>query len=178
MYDPRQRFPKEYLDRLDLLSIDGPMLDAASWHVQRSIWNPRARLESRDIDVGPRDAHRYLGPGWSFGQSEPAGTSGEVTFSRQVTAKAVLFVSLPTGAVNVVLRASSSPGPAPAQLSVRVDGHQTSQMKLEGSSYRDMSFRIPPDAQRPSISEITLHLEGGSGDVPVFKLDRIVIQPQ
>ena len=41
MYDPRQRFPKEYLDRLDLLSIDGRMLDAASWHVQRSIWNPR-----------------------------------------------------------------------------------------------------------------------------------------
>src|SRR5688572_16817467 len=47
MYDPRQRFPKEYLDRLDLLSIDGPMLDAASWHVQRSIWNPRARLDNR-----------------------------------------------------------------------------------------------------------------------------------
>ena len=176
MYDPRQRFPKEYLDRLDLLSIDGRMLDAASWHVQRSIWNPRVRLEDRDVDVGPREAHRYLGPGWSFGQHEPAGAAGEVTFAQQVTAKAVLYASLPPGPVDVVLRASSSPGPAPEWLNVQVDGHQISKMKVDGGGYRDLSVRIPPDSGRPSISEITLHLEGGSSDVPVFKLDRMVIR--
>ena len=178
MYDPRQRFPKEYLDRLDLLSIDGRMLDAASWHVQRSIWNPRARLEDRDIDVGPREAHRYLGPGWSFGQHEPAGTGGEVTFAQQVTAKAVLYASLPPGPVDVVLRASSSPGPAPDWLNVQVDRHQISKMKVDGSGYRDLSVRIPADSERPVISEITLHREGGNSDVPVFKLDRMVIQPR
>jgi hypothetical protein len=178
MYDPRQRFPKEYLDRLDLLSIDGRMLDAASWHVQRSIWNPRVRLEDRDIDVGPREAHRYLGPGWSFGQREPSGTGGEVTFAQPVTAKAVLFASLPAGPVDLVLRASSSPVPAPAWLNVDVDGHQLSKMQLEGDGYRDVSVRIPADPGRPSISEITLHLESGSSNVPVFKLDRIDIKPR
>ena len=71
MYDPRQRFPKGYLDRIDLLTIDGPSIDAASWHVQRSIWNPAQRFDGRDIDVGPREAHRYLGPGWSFEKREP-----------------------------------------------------------------------------------------------------------
>ncbi len=99
-----------------------------------------------------------------------------MTFAQQVTAKAVLYASLPPGSVDLVLRASSSPGPAPEWLNVQVDGHQVSKMKVDGGGYRDLSIRIPPDSGRPSISEITLHLEGGSSDVPVFKLDRMVIQ--
>jgi hypothetical protein len=101
-----------------------------------------------------------------------------VTFAQQVTAKAVLYASLPPGPVDVVLRASSSPGPAPDLLNVQVDGHQISKVKVDGSGYGDLSVRIPADSERPAISEITLHLEGGSSDVPVFKLDRIVIQPR
>ena len=66
MYNPRQRFPKAYLDRSIVLTIDGRVLDAAAWHVQRLIWRPDVRLENRDVDVGPREAHRYLGPGWSL----------------------------------------------------------------------------------------------------------------
>ena len=154
------------------------MLNAGSWHLQRSIWNPRVRLESREIDVGPREAQRYLGPGWSFGQNEPADGSGEVTFAQAVTAKAVLYASLPAGRVNVVLRGASSPGSAPDILNVQVDGRQISKLKMGGDGYRDLSVSIPPDAERPTISEITLHLEGGGSDTPVFKLDRIVIQPR
>ena len=177
MYDPRQRFPKEYLDRLDLLSIDGRLIDAASWRVQRSIWSPHAELDSRDIDVGPREAHRYLGPGWSFGQHEPAGSGGEVTFAQAVTVKSVLYASLPVGAINIILRASSSPGPAPDWLTVQVDGRHIAKVKTDGNGYRELPVRVPPDAARPAISEITLSFESGaSTGVPVFKLDRISLR--
>jgi hypothetical protein len=174
MYDPRQRFPKEYLDRIDLLSIVGRVTDAASWHVQRSIWTPAARLDARDIDVGPREAHRFLGPGWSFEQHERG--SEEVTFSRALTQRVVLFASLPAGPVELVLRASTSPGPAPASINVLVDGRQTARLAGDGSGYRDLAVRIPADAARPSISEITLQLEGGGDEVPVFKLDRVAVR--
>jgi hypothetical protein len=176
MYDPRQRFPKGYLDRLDLLSVDGPMLDAASWRVQRSIWTPSARLEGRDVDVGIRDSHRYLGPGWSFGQSEPAGNGGDVSFAQPATAKAVLYASLPRDAVELVLRASSSPGPAPDSLRVYVDGKEISKLKMRPEGYRDLSVRLPADSRRPSISEITLHFDSGARNSFVFKLDRFLVK--
>ena len=176
MYDPRQRFPKEYLERLDLLSIDGPMLNAASWHLQRSIWNPRVRLEARDIDVGGRDAHTYLGPGWSFGQSEPAVSGGVVTFAQPVTAKAVLYSSLPSNAVELVLHASSPAATAPDSVTVDVDGHAISKLRVEPGGYRDMSVRIPADAGRPSISEITLQFDSGGHNGFVFKLDRLLVR--
>jgi hypothetical protein len=175
MYDPRQRFPKEYLDRLDLLSVDGPLLDAASWHVHRSIWSPRARFDARDVDVGIRDAHRYLGPGWSFGQSETANGTA-VTFAQPVTAKAVLYASLPRDAVELVLRASSSPGPAPDWLFVNVDGREIATVKMEGEGYRDLSVRLPADTRRPSLSEITLRFDSGARNSFVFKLDRMLVR--
>jgi hypothetical protein len=175
MYDPRQRFPKGYLDRIDLLAIDGRVIDAGAWHVQRSIWNPDAKLDSREIDVGPREAHRYLGPGWSFEQREPASGGGEVTFARPVTPKAVIFVSLAKEAAEIVFRASASPGPAASGITVIVDGREAARLAIDGSGYRDLPVKIPADPARPSISEITLHLEG-SGTLPVFKLDRILIR--
>ncbi len=176
MYDPRQRFPKQYLDRIDILAIDGPMIDAASWHVQRSIWNPNARLEARDIDVGPREAHRYLGPGWGFEQRERDGEGEDVTFARAVTPKAVIFASLPAGAVEVILRASTSPDTTSQPVSVSVDGRPTARFDVKGSAYLDYPIRIPADGARPPISEITLHLEGNPDPVPVFKLDRILVR--
>ena len=42
---PEWRFPKTFLDRLDVLTIDGRVLDAASWNVKRLIWRPDVRLE-------------------------------------------------------------------------------------------------------------------------------------
>ena len=61
MYRPApMRFPKAYLDRLDLLTIDGRVLDAASWNVQRLIWRPDVRLEERDVDLGPRSGQSLM----------------------------------------------------------------------------------------------------------------------
>ena len=176
MYDPRQRFPKEYLDRIDLLSIEGPLIDAASWHVNRSIWNPNARLEGRDIDVGPREAHRYLGPGWSFEQHERDADGAAVTFARPVTPRTVIFASLPRGPAELVLRASTAPRHAPESIDVLVDGRQTAMLMMEGSDYRDLPVSIPADPGRPSISEITLQLKGAVDETPVFRLDRISIR--
>lgn len=176
MYDPRQRFPKQYLDRIDLLAIEGPTTDAASWHVQRSIWNPNARLEARDIDVGPREAHRYLGPGWGFEQRERGGEDEDVTFARPVTPKAVIFVSLPAGAAELRLRAALSPDTASQPVSVSVDGRPAARFDVNGSSYLDYPVKIPADSSRPSISEITLQLEGSGDPLPLFKLDRISVR--
>ncbi len=177
MYDPRQRFPKAYLDRLDLLAIDGRVADAAAWHLQQSIWPPTARFENRDVDIGPREAHRYLGPGWSFEQRERASEGDEVTFARALTPKAVLYASLPAGAVDIVLRASASPASPPVSVNVQVDGKATSQLKIDGESYRDLLVNVPADSTRPHVSEITLHVQSVTTDVPAFKLDRMIIRP-
>ena len=176
MYDPRQRFPKDYLDRIDLLSIDGRLTNAASWHVQRSIWNPNVRLEAGDIDVGPRTAHRYLGPGWSFEERERAGSGAEVTFARPVTPKAVVFISLPKEPVELVLRASAAPGPPPDFVAVSIDGHDVTKLKMDGTAYQDLVVRIPADANRPAVSEIVLDLGSHGRGVPVFKLDRMIVR--
>ncbi len=56
MYDPRQRFPKTYVDRLDVLSIDGRVADPSSWHFQRSIWDPA--VTARQSGCGRRPAER------------------------------------------------------------------------------------------------------------------------
>jgi hypothetical protein len=139
------------------------------------MWDPRIRLEIGDIDVGPREAHGYLGPGWSFGQRERVGT-GDATFAQAVTVKAVVYASLPPREVDLALRASSAPGPAPHWVNVHVDGRHVAKLKVDGGGYRDLSLRIPPDQKRPPVSEITLHLEGDSDGVPVFKLDRLIFK--
>ncbi len=175
MYDPRQRFPKGYLDRIDLLAIDGRTIDAAAWHVGRSIWNPNARLERRDVDVGPREAHQYLGPGWSFERRERSGNE-DVTFAQAVTPKVVIYATLPASPVRLVLRASTSPGSAPDAISVSIDSQTIATLRSESSVYRDLSLDIPANSSRPTISEITLHLQATAIGVPVFKLDRMSIQ--
>ena len=91
-----------------MLTIDGPLSMRPRGTLQRSIWNPTVRLEAGDIDVGPRAAHRYLGPGWSFEERERSAGGAEVTFARPVTPKAVIYVSLPKGSVELVLRASAA----------------------------------------------------------------------
>ena len=175
MYDPRQRFPKAYLDRLDLLAVDGRVRDAASWHVQRSIWPPAVKFELGNIDVGPRDAHRYLGPGWSFEQRERTPGGDEVTFARALTPKVVLYASLPAGAADLVLRASASPASPPVVVDVGVDGTTVAQLKIDSEMYRDLLVSVPGDTARPHVSEITLHVRSTDA-LPVFKLDRVSLK--
>ncbi len=74
------------------------------------IWRPDLRLDTRDVDAGSRAGNLYLGPGWSLERRESTGDSGEVTFVQPFTKRAVISASLPTRAVELVLRAAVADG--------------------------------------------------------------------
>jgi len=176
MYNPHVRFPKAYLDRLDVLTIDGHVLDAAAWNVRQLIWRPDLRLDGRDIDLGPRTGNYYMGPGWSLERREPEGER-EVTFVQALTARAIISASLPASAVQLVLRASAPADNGPTSIRADVDGKPAGQANLAGpDGYRDVVITVPPDESRPAVSHITLYFEAGGRDDFVFKLDRLTIR--
>jgi len=177
MYNPHIRFPKAYLDRLDVLTIDGRVLDAAAWNVKQLIWPPDFRLAGRDVDLGPRTGHAYLGPGWSLERRESAAGSKEITFAQALTNRAIISVSLPANAVEVVLRASSPADSGPRSIQAEVDGRTAAHVSVPGGDgYRDFVIAIPADSSRPAISTITLHFEAGGREDFVFKLDRLTMR--
>jgi hypothetical protein len=177
MYNPHVRFPKAYLDRVDVLTIDGRVLDAGAWNVQRLIWRPDLRLDAREVDAGARTGNLYLGPGWSLERREQSGDSGEVTFVQALTSRAIISASLPARAAELVLRASSPAETGPRSIRVDVDGRPAGQPRLPGGDgYGDIAISIPQDPSRPPISEITLHFDSGGGDDFVFKLDRLMVK--
>lgn len=176
MYNPHVRFPKAYLDRLDVLTIDGHVLDAAAWNVRQLIWQPDLRLDGREVDLGPRTGNYYMGPGWSLERRETA-DDREVTFVQALTARAIISASLPASAVQLVLRASAPAGAGPTSIRVDVDGKPAGQPDLTGpDGYRDIVIAVPPDASRPPVSHITLYFDAGGRDDFVFKLDRLTIR--
>jgi hypothetical protein len=176
MYNPHVRFPKAYLDRLDVLRIDGPVLDASSWNVRQLIWRPDVRLDDGDVDFGPRTGNSYLGPGWSLERRE-ASNSGEITFAQALTTRAIISASLPARAVQLVLRASSPAASGPRSINVELDGRPASQANTAGAEgYRDISLALPADPSRPPISQITLYFDTGGRPDFVFKLDRLTIR--
>ena len=177
MYNPHVRFPKGRLDRLDVLTIDGHVLDGAAWNVERLIWRPDLRLDSRDVDLGPHTGNYYLGPGWSLERRESGGNSQEITFVQALTVRAVISAALPAAAVQLVLRASSPAEAGPRSISVDVDGWPAVQPNLMGpDGYRDIVIALPPDPSRPPISNITLRFDAGGRSDFVFKLDRLTIR--
>lgn len=174
MYDLRQRFPKEYLDRIDVLSIDGRVVDAAGWNVQQSIWQPGMKLVYDDVDIGSRLGNRYLGPGWTVEQREP---TGDVTFVRAVTRRAVVFASLPAGAAEVVLRVSAPAAGGPRSTLIEVDGRPAAQLTASGpGGYRDVVINVPADPARPSVSQLTLIFDAEGRQDFIFKLDRLTVR--
>ena len=177
MYNPHVRFPKEYLDRVDALTIDGGVLDAKAWNVQRLFWRPDLRLDARDVDAGARAGNLYLGPGWSLEKREQAGDSAEINFVQALTNRAIISASLPTAAVQLVLRASAPAETAPRSLRAEVDGRPAGRTAVEGhDGYRDIAIALPADPSRPPVSTITLHFDSGGRDSFVFKLDRLSIK--
>ena len=176
MYNPFIRFPKAYLDRLDVLTLDGRVLDARAWNVERLIWRPDLRLDNRDVDLGPRSGNYYLGPGWSLEKRETVDAS-LITFVQALTTRAIISVSLPARAVELVLRASSPAGARPRAIRVDVDGRTAIGAAVPAQEgYRDIAIRIPPDSSRPPVSEITLQFDTGGRDDFVFKVDRMVVR--
>ena len=177
MYNPHVRFPKAYLDRVDVLTIDGSVLDAAAWNVRQLMWRPDLRLDARDVDAGLRAANLYFGPGWSLEKRERAGDEGEIDFVQALTNRAIISASLPTRAVQLILRASSPAASGPRSLRADVDGRPAGQAVLAGQDgYRDIAIAIPEDPSRPPVSTITLHFDAGGRDTFEFKLDRFTIR--
>ena len=175
--EPQWRFPKAFLDRLDVLTIDGHVLDAASWNVKRLIWRPDLRLEEREVDLGPRGGNPYAGPGWSLERREADGNSQQTTFVQALTSRATLAASLPTAAAELVLRAASPMGAGPKAMHVDVDGRPVATLNPSTrDGYRDLIVTIPPDPSRPPISLITLRFDAGDRPDFVFKLDRLTIR--
>ncbi len=174
MYDPRERFPAEYFERLDVISIDGRITDAASWNVVRSIWRPDLRLDASRVDVGPRDAHRFLGPGWSF-EGRDKSESGDVTFARTVTKRAVLFASLGSGGAELIFRASGPRLDGPT-LRLSVDGQEAGRFTVSPrAGYAEYRVRIPAAPLRPAISEITLEFASDEENLEI-RVDRFDVR--
>jgi hypothetical protein len=177
MYNPHVRFPKAHLDRVDELTIDGRVLDAAAWNVRQLLWRPDLRLDARDVDAGSRAGNVYLGPGWSLEKRERAGDAGEINFVQALTNRAIISASLPARAVQLVLRASSPPETGARALRAEVDGRPAGQTNLAGQAgYRDIAIAIPDDPSRPPVSTITLHFDSGGRGTFDFKLDRLSVK--
>jgi hypothetical protein len=177
MYNPQVRFPNGFLDRLDVLTLDGRVLDASAWNVRQLIWRPDLRLDNRDIDVGPRGGNYYLGPGWSLGREETAGVAQRITFVQALTSRAIISASLPTRAVKLVLRAAWPRMEGPRSIRVASDGRPAGLLNPSGQAgYHDIVMSVPPDPTRPAISQITLHFDSGGKRDFVFKLDRLIIE--
>ena len=153
------------------------MLDAKAWNVQRLIWRPDVRLDARDVDAGARTGNLYLGPGWSLERRERTSDASDITFVEPLTNRAIIAASLPTSAVELVLRASSPAATGPRSMRVDVDGRPAGQPDLSGpDGYRDIVISIPQNTSRPPVSEITLHFDSGGRESLVFKLDRLIIR--
>ena len=129
--------------------------------------------------AGPRSGNLYLGPGLVARDavSEPA-TRAEITFVQALTSRAIISASLPTRAVDLVLRASSPADTGPQSMRVDVDGRpvRSAEPLWLATAIATSLISIPQDPSRPPVSEITLHFDSGGRDSFVFKLDRLSVK--
>ena len=161
MYNPHVRFPTTFLDRLDVLTIDGRLLDAASWNVKRLIWRPDVRLEERDVISVPARGNSFAGPAGRSSGVKPSPIRADHVCASADGARRHL-VSLPARAGEVVLRASTSGASSLRSVQADVDGRPAGQLSPPtGDGYRDIVIRVPADASRPVVSDITLHFDSG-----------------
>jgi hypothetical protein len=171
MYDLDQRFPDDYVDRMDLLSINRRVIDAAGWNLERAMVSPMLKLPDRDVDFLARGTSVYLGPGWSREQRDP---SGGATFVRALTRHALLLVPVGTDARELVLRVKMSASGAAV---VEVDGRPSGRLTpIAGEGYREYSIRLPPDPSRPPVSQVTLTFETIDREGFGFRLDGLALR--
>ncbi len=172
------RFPKAFLDRLDVLTIDGRVLDAASWNVKRLIWRPDLRLEEREVDLGPRGGNPYAGPGWSLERREADGDSQQIDLCAGAhQPRHHLAASLPTAAAELVLRASSrwaQDRKRCTSMSMAGPSRHSIPQPVTATETSSLPFRPIRRGRRSAISRCV----STAGDRPdfVFKLDRLTIR--
>ncbi|MCH7751757.1 MAG: hypothetical protein IH898_06330 [Planctomycetes bacterium] len=170
-----QRFPEGYLKRLDLLTIDGSLLDASLWHFSRSIMPPDADYSAADIDLGAREAMRFLGPGWvpPGGDFEEDPEGG--TFALGQGKQAVIFVTLPGDSTELTARVESAKESAWDEIEVWLDGRVLGRWIPAGDGYRDYTLQIPADPLRPAVSTVTFHFVSRAAEATGVRFDRILI---
>ena len=175
MYDVSQRFPEGYLKRLDLWTIDGSLLDAGLWNFSRSIMPPGADYSAADIDLGAREAMRFLGPGWVLPgrnfEEDPAGATFALGQGRQ----AAIFVSLPGDSTKLTARVESAEESTWDEIEVRLDGRVLGRWIPAGEGYRDYTLQIPADPLRPGVSTVTFHFVSRAAEAAGVRFDRILI---
>ncbi|HJO37101.1 MAG TPA: sulfatase-like hydrolase/transferase [Vicinamibacterales bacterium] len=165
-----QRFPKGYLRRLDVITIERDLLDGGGWSYQRSILPPGLELRVQTIDFGTDGAGSHLGPGWSRSATEEI-DGREITFTWGLGRRATVFASLPSGAARLTARLSAA-DKRDEIVELEVDGRRLGRITVRGERYQDATFRIPPDPDRPRISSLVLHFKPTT-DAPAVKVDRI-----
>ena len=168
MYDVNQRFPAGYLKRLDLLTIDGSLLDAGLWNFSRSIMPPDADYSASDIDLGAREARRFLGPGWGW-------VSQGGTFALGQGRQAAIFVTLPGESTELTALVESAEESAWEEIEVRLDGRVLGRWTPAGDGYRDYTLQIPADPLRPAVSTVTFHFVYLAAEATGVRFDRILI---
>ena len=174
MYDLRFRFPEAYLNRLDVLTVQGNSADATRWNLARSIMPPDLRLEPGNIDFGDGRNTAYLGPGWSRATQESIADKKETSFVFGISEQAVIFVSLPPDAVELVAHLSVPEDGGLESINVAVEGRVVANWRsLDRDGYRDYSTSIPADPARPPISRITFAFDAPTTDDVLVKLERI-----
>jgi len=175
-YDVSQRFPEGYLERLDLLTVDGSLLDASLWSFSRSIMPPDADYSFADIDPGEREAMRFLGPGWEFPRRELENEAEEGdTFVLGQGRQAVVFVTLPDDSTELRARVESAEESAWDEIEVRLDGRVLGRWVPAGDGYRDYTLPIPADPSRPGVSTMTFHFVSSAAEATGVRFDRILI---
>ena len=172
MYDVRQRFPTGYLDRLDVINIEGRLLDGEGWIYDRSILPPDLDLSASEIDFGSDDASPHLGPGWSRGTSEQV-DGKTVTFVWGRGGRAVTFLSLPPVAARLMLRVSAAEA-RNRVIGVELDGQLLGDVTVRGDQFQDVELEIPGNPNRPRVSSLVWHFGVVEGsESPGVKVDRL-----
>lgn len=179
LYDLQFRFPKGYLNRLDLLTVDRKTTDGTGWDWERSVLPPDQDLSMTDVDFGAERHAAHLGPGWSRPVVERPEGEDEVSFVGAMSERAVVFASLPRGAVELVARLSAPSDGGLESISVGLDGRSIDRWRPGKSrGYQDYVVRLPPDPERPHISAITFRFDAATADRFMAKLDRISARSQ
>ena len=170
-----QRFPKGYLARLDVITIERDLLDASGWTHERSILPPDLELPAQTIDLGTDDAGPYLGPGWSRSKTEEI-DGREITFAWGLGRRAAVFASLPSGTAQLTVRLSAAENRNKV-VELEIDGRRLGRITVRGERYQDVTLQIPPDPDRPRISWIVFHFRPiAQADAAGVKVDRISFQ--
>ena len=176
VYDLSQRFPEGYLNRLDLIALEGSLLDGSGWSYTRSILPPELKLTARTIDLGAGNALLHVGPGWSRDATEEV-DGREITYVSGLGRRAVVFATLPATATLVTARVSAGED-RDTWIDLEVDDRRLGRVTVRGEAYEDVTLEVPPDSERPRISSLVFHFgPTRAADELGVKVDRLSLQP-